>query len=487
MSRALRFLPATWLVALLLLPAGAWVVGERQTTLENRPPTPFPDLNRGTLRREATFQQLDKAIVDRLPLRQHAVRARGLLAVDVFRDSPNTDVVIGSGGWLYYRPELRACTAEAPPATDPADAADVLARTLVASGRTAGVLLAGSKVVTATTHRRRLDERLLRCVERLEGAVHRRLASVPGGLDVQARLDALERRGRPTFLRNDTHWNATGREVVARAVLDRIRPGLAAEAGLRRGPSFERPGDLGPFIGLRRTDRDDTVIAERTPPRPLRAGRVLLVGDSQLDFLLLNPLGGVPSIRDVALPGQPSCTWSQLASGECDAAFDAADTVITEIVGRSVAELASTCWRPVSLAAAGLRGVPGRWERTDGGPASGRGLTLESGTALVRVRTAGPDAQDVPRLLRLPLRSIPATGAPDSAVGMEQMPQAGPATPCSTPSQSAESGALFLPVPAGRRASDLVVRLTGPPGTQLGAPEEIPLDGRPVAAANDRP
>lgn len=488
MRRLLRLLPVAWLVALLLLPAGAWVAGARQTNLENRPPTPVPDLNRGTLRREATFQQLEQAIVDRLPLRRAAIEARGRLAVDLFRDSPNPDVAVGSDGWLYYREELRACTDAGRPAGDPADAADVLARTLVASGRTAGVFVAGSKIVTSEEHRPDLDRELLDCVRATEARVHARLAATPGGLDVQEQLEALERSGRPAFLRTDTHWSAAGRAVVVREILDRIRPGLAAEAGLRRGRTFDRPGDLGPFIGLPRSESDEPVIATRTPPRPLEAGQVLLIGDSQLDYALLHPLGDVPAIRDVVLPGQPDCTWPALAAGTCDAALAGSRTVIVEIVGRSLSDLVATCWRPVSIAAAGLRGEPGTWERTDGGPQRGRVLELEAGTAQVRVRTPGPDVRDVPRLLRLPLRRLPAApaGTAPSAVTLEQLPQAGPPAPCASQPQAAPDGALFLPVPAGRRASDLVVRLTAPPGTVLGRPQEIVLDGRPAATGRRR-
>jgi hypothetical protein len=63
-------------------------------------------------------------------------------------------------------------------------------------------------------------------------------------------------------------------------------------------------------------------------------------------------------------------------------------------------------------------------------------------------------------------------------VTQQQEPQNGPPTPCGTPAQGNAGAALFLPVPAGRPASDLVVRLTGPPGTVLAAPQEIVLDGR---------
>lgn len=482
MRRVLLLLPAVWLVALLLLPAGAWVLGARQATLENRPQATFPAINRGTLRNEATFTQLGAAFTDRLPLREHAIEARGRIAVDLFHDSPNADVAIGSDSWLYYRPELRACTDEGRPGADPADAADLLARTLVATGRTAGVLVAGSKVVTHDAHLPRLDGRLLACVRRLESRVQGRLARTPGGLDVQPTLRALERQGRPTFLRTDTHWNATGREVFVRAVLDRIRPGLSAAAGIRRGPTIDRPGDLGPFLGLKRSERDPTVVATRTPRRPLPAGEVLLIGDSQLDRALLTPIGA-PSLRDVVLPGQASCTWDVLAQGPCDEPLRAAKTVVTEIVGRNVSDLVNTCWRPIAVTAASLRGRAGAWERTDGQPQQGRRLVFDaSGRATARVRTAGPDVRAVPRLLRLPVATLPAAaaGAPAAAVALEQRPQAGPAAPCATPSQTVQGGALFLPVPAGRRASDLLASLTAPAGTVLGAPEELVLDGRRV-------
>ena len=46
--------------------------------------------------------------------------------------------------------------------------------------------------------------------------------------------------------------------------------------------------------------------------------------------------------------------------------------------------------------------------------------------------------------------------------------------------QPTDDNPLILTVPAGRRASDLVVRITAPPGTVLGAPQEIVLDGRPA-------
>lgn len=484
MRRFVRLLPAAWLLLLLSLPLGAYALGARQADLENRPKTPAPDLNRGTLRQEATFKQLDKAIVDRLPLRKLALDTHGRIAIDVFGDSPNADVLLGDDRWLYYRPELRSCQDEGRPAADPADAVEIVARTLQASGRRAGILVAGSKLVTHTADRPSVGPKLLACVEQLEQRVHRRLATTPGGLDIQAALDRLEQRGVPTFLRSDTHWNAAGRAVFLQAVLDRIRPRLAKEVGLKRGPAIDRDGDLGRFLGFERRDRDETNVAVRTPSAPLPAGDVLLVGDSQMDRALIAPVEA-PSVRDRALPGQAFCAWPQVDTGECDDGFRKAKTVITEIVARNLSDFVNVCWRPVVLTSDGLHGRRGRWERIDGGSQPAGALRLEDGEARVRVRTSGADVRKVPRLLRFPVQRLPAAaeGAPPSTVTLTQEPQAGPPSPCGTPAQSVEGGTLVVPVPAGRRASDLVVRVNGPAGTELGAPEEIVLDGASAADA----
>ncbi|MGE4426146.1 MAG: hypothetical protein AB7G37_06830 [Solirubrobacteraceae bacterium] len=477
MRRALRTLPILWLLALLVAPASAYVLGARQPVLENRPKATVPDLNRGTLRREETFKQLDAVIVDRLPLRHHALSLRGRIAIDLFGDSPSADVLLGSDRWLYFRDELRLCEDEGRPGGDPADAAELVARTLTASGRRAGVLIAGSKLVIAREHRPDVDDVKLSCIERRAGRVHRRLGETPGGLDIQPRLQELEAQGQATFLRSDTHWNATGRLVFLRAVLDRVRTGLTREVDLHRGPAADRDGDLGRFIGRERIDRDDTVVA-RPPADPPPAGDVVLIGDSQMDRALVAPVTG-PSIRDRVLPGQRFCQWHELAAGSCDEAMRKAKTVITEVVARNLDGFVDVCWRPIALTAPTLQGSPARWERTDDGD-RGRSLTLRNGTAPVRVRVDGPDVRRVPRLLRLPIRHLPPApaGQPPAAVSLTQDGTAGAAVPCATPSQSVEGGALFLPVPAGRPASSVLATISGPPGTVLGAPEEIVLDAR---------
>ncbi|MCW2953658.1 MAG: hypothetical protein JWQ48_2828 [Conexibacter sp.] len=488
--RRLRLLPAIWLFALLALPTTLWLLGVRQPNLQNTPKAALPAINRGSLMHGQTFTQLDGALLDRLPLRGQALSLHGDIAIDLFHDSPNPQVAIGHHGWLYYVPETATCQPNGTPLVDPAtaaDSADVLARTLVASGRNTTVVFAGSKLFTHPSDAPSIAPTAARCASELNSVVQERLRNTPGGLDLAPELGRLEQEGKPVFLRNDSHWNWRGRQVFSRRVLDRIRPQMAEESGLGPGAEVNRDGDLAMLMGVARRERDPALVAKRTPAAPPRAGSVLLIGDSQLERSLLDPTGvpGVLPIRDVVLPGQPSCNWTQVVAGACDDAIRQAHTIVVESVAREIIGFSeSRCWRPISLAAEPLRGTPGRWERVDGGPQPGRAaLTIPaSGAVTVRVRPANGDGSSVPRLLRLPIATLPPApaGAPPSAVVMTQAPQDGPAAPCATPAQGAVHGALFLPVPAERRASDLVVTLQGPPGTRLSPPQTIALDGRPA-------
>src|SRR5690606_33342610 len=134
--------------------------------------------------------------------------------------------------------------------------------------------------------------------------VHTRLEETPGGLTIQPELDALEAADTPTFLQSDTHWNVRGREAFARAVLDAVRPGLAAEARLRALEATDRPGDLGVFIGQERIDRDPMLTVTGTPKATFAPGEVLFVGDSQLDAALRTAGADGATVLDRVFPGQ---------------------------------------------------------------------------------------------------------------------------------------------------------------------------------------
>jgi hypothetical protein len=485
--RLLLLLPAIWLVALLALPAVLWLGGERQPLLESRAKEPFPPLDRHTFADPAAIRRLDTALLDRLPGRGRALDLHARIALDLFHDSPSPDVSIGEQEWLYYVPELTPCRPGGGPTSDPADAVDVLARTLVASGRRTAISMPRSKLFIRSADAPVVDAKLEECADAMERRIEQRLERTPGGLPLAAAQEALEARGEPTFLKTDTHWNWRGRELFARAVLNRIRPNLAAASELGVGRTITRPTDLNAMIGRSEQEQDRAVEALRTPPDPLPAGDVVLIGDSQLDFTFIDPRGGTRPIRDVALPGAVYCNWGMLFNGTCNEAISRSRAIVIEKVMREVQLMTTQCWLPIALVGEQLpAGAVGRWERVDGGAQPTGALTLPAdGRATVRVQAAGADRDRVPRLLRFRLDQLPigADGLP-TPVALAQEPQGGeqPA-PCAMPRQGAPDGSLFLPIPAGARASDFVVALSGAPGSVIARPEVYRLDGRALVGA----
>lgn len=475
MIRIRLLLPIVWLMALLVLPVTAYVVGVRQPLLENREKTPFPDLNRGTLRKEHTYQQIDAALRERLPLRGDAIELRGRIAIDLFGDSPTADVVLGKDRWLYYRPELRICEPEGTPAAPPEDAVEILTRTIAASGRKPVVVVAGSKIVTHRAHLKGFDASALACVSATEARVQQRLAETPGGLTIQPALDALEAQGTATFLRSDTHWNARGRLVFAETVLDAVRPGLARQARLRPLQDTDRPGDLGVFIGQDRVDRDPMVTVTGTPTTTFEPGQVAFIGDSQFGAAMMTAGADGATVLDRVFPGQPFCHWSQGATDGCVEPMLGARTVVLEIVARNLDTLVDVCRLPTAALSATLRGRAARW--ADDAPAASRPVSPTP--SAVRVQVTG-DRTDVPRLIRIPVTALPSPPAADPAASPAVTVDPGGARACATLSTADPAGALLVPVPTGERISDVPLRLAGPQGAAVGAPEVLTLDGRPL-------
>jgi SGNH hydrolase-like domain, acetyltransferase AlgX len=477
--RRLRLLPIAWLLALLVLPAAGWFLGARQPLLDNRPKTPVPHLGVEALRHGSTYQQFDAALLERLPPRGRALEAHTRIGIDVFHDSPNPDVLIGSGGRYYYRHALQTCI-DAPPPDDAAQAAEIVARTLVAAGKRALVMEPAAKALMESQAAGAFDPKVRDCAVALQERVARRLAQTPGGFDIDAPLRRMQRAGEETFLPRDTHWNWRGRLLYVRTVLDFLRPGLADAVGLQAGAAFQRPGDLSALVALKDRDADREIVARRTPNPPLTPGGAVIIGDSQTARAFVDPPGppGSRPLRDTVLAGVPICSVEILYAGGCNDAITAASRVVYESVGRNLRQFSMTCWGIVQLVGGTLTGPAGSFQRVDGvAPVAPRTVTVgTTGTARLRVVPAGADVAPRARLLKFAVRHLAA----GQHASMDQAPQAGPPGPCSSPVQPADGGPLILSVPAGRRASDLIVTITAPPGTVLDAPHEIALDGRPA-------
>lgn len=474
------YAPAAWLASLLVLPAAAYVGGARQPQLEQRPKEPFPAFNRSSLPNEKTYPRIERAVLDRLPLRDTALGVRGRLALDVFGHSPAENVLLGDGRWLFYRDEFRACDQD-PPLVNTADAMQIIALSSVASGRRTVVTLAGSKVI-AERDRVQLGRKPgradLDCVRKLEDEVQSRLGQTPGGADLRPALAAAARSAPSgsAFYRYDTHWNGAGQTAFARTVAEAVRPGLAAAAKLGPGrQTATHTGDLGTLIGVPLTERDTPPAAPARPAgRPAGQG-VVLIGDSQLETAFTRQHTSSPPLMEQLLPSAVHCSLTAYADGSCDAAIRRSRSFVYETVGRSAREVGAGCWRAVSLVTEGLRGRPSSYV-IDGRPLAAPTVTVgASGQLTTSVDPASGVRASRPRLLQIPVVSFPA-GVRGAKVVLIQQPASEP-SPCATPEQQVPGRMLTLPVPAGRDAGDYRVVLQAPAGTVLGRPREVILDG----------
>jgi hypothetical protein len=247
-------------------------------------------------------------------------------------------------------------------------------------------------------------------------------------------------------------------------------------------------GDLARLLGVTRRDSERALVARRPDAQAPRPGSLLIIGDSQMERSLLDPTGapGAPPLRDALIPGTVTCNWDQMDSGACDAMLLAARTVVIESVARDVHDLAYyRCWRPIALAAEGLRGAPGTWLDPLGKPIATRAGDLvipKSGSLQVTIRPPDGSVSGTPRLERLPIVSFPpqAAGAPAPAIAVAQTPTSGQPAPCAMPEQSVVGAGLFIPIPATRDLKTLVLTVAGPPGAVVGRPQTIVLDGKPA-------
>ena len=486
--RLLTLLPAIWLVALLSAPALAYVVGNRQPLLENRAKEPFPPINRSSVRSPEVFAKIDRAVLDRLPLRGDALNLKATVALRWFGVSPSLEVVAGSGGWLYMSRDFRPCQPNEDVADQVAEAAEIVARTSGASGRRVGVLVAGSKTAAQPEHLRIEPDRVLaRCLAKREEIVHARLRSTPGGLDITPGIRQELAAGRDVFLKRDSHWEGNAQLQFVRALLDAAEPGLSTKVGLEQVKKpIRREADLTNMIGMPADQDTRPPIARRPVQYPqARPNETLLIGDSQMRLAMTDALEGRPPISNAALPGASYCERTQFNAGACDGQLAASRIVLLEWVARDMRELLDACTHFPSVLLPDLRkrlaAKPAGLVDVASGRRLGKRVTLGSAPSAVRFAPADGDVANSLRLMVVPVERVgpPQPGGPEFVTAAQQPADGLPVASCGTPAAGAGSS-IVLPVPAGRDASKLGLELTAPPGTVLGQPQSFVLDDAAV-------
>jgi hypothetical protein len=297
---------ASVFLAAVLLPGVLGMLGVEGRAIENRRLTTFPAIGPSSVVDQEFYAAMSGFLTDHLPLRDLLVRANSLIALYVWRDSPNPQVHVGREDWLFTTAFRSMCPDQMP--LDVVDHIAALGRALDASGRKMRLVLPPNKATLYPEFLGPFPPSSFACaIERLASLRHG-LSQVPeiGFIDMWSRLASLKKDGEaPLYFPGDSHWTLRSAAEMSRAIVESIEPGLWRDADVREQRRILLPMDLALMVGVSRsvpvsvleTRRDgiSTKSTERidcelgpscivryvsTGDRPLIRRRTLLVRDS---------------------------------------------------------------------------------------------------------------------------------------------------------------------------------------------------------------
>ncbi len=241
---------SAWLAApLVLMSFGA---GSGFAALEKRRPAEPPRVSAGAIFDRSFYSRLADFFGDRLPLRVEAVAADAWIDLNVFGDSPSSEVLLGAEGWLFSRASLTArCSDEASPREVVATIRKI-DKVLRASGRRFLLVVAPNKEAIYPEY---LGESsgLAECARDFRRELRSRLeqAELAEDLDLWQTLVSLKQRvTREIYWPHDTHWTSESALEVTRRIVERLDPDLWDEAEVVISPQSDHRGDLADLIGL---------------------------------------------------------------------------------------------------------------------------------------------------------------------------------------------------------------------------------------------
>ena len=102
MSRRAQILVIVVFLTVITTPMLLFVAGVRPENTENRTLTPLPELRADNALRLEAYELVTGYLTDRLPLRDHAIRADAQIEDAVTLTDPvSSDLPRGSDGWLF--------------------------------------------------------------------------------------------------------------------------------------------------------------------------------------------------------------------------------------------------------------------------------------------------------------------------------------------------------------------------------------------------
>ena len=342
-------------LAFFFAPLALRAAGVTAREFENRPMATLPKLAQGW----DAMTQAKRFLVDRLPLREQAVRADAWISTSVFdtdpaagragvqgpaglpakppaaaaapAPAPAVDTsVAGKAGWLFLEGEFtRAC---APFIAWPEAMArwQRMVSIIRRSGRRVALVVAPDKsaihpeyLPASFAQRPCLAPGHRAAWEAIEGATD------PAVLGLRRAMLAAKRPGaNGPYFRKDTHWNTMGGTIAVRELLERIGGRVRMrDDEIVRGRT-EYSGDLSNLSGAPQVDTAPKWTIQRSARAPLVPGRTLFVHDSY-GTAMQDAL--VSYLRDPVL-----LEWYNSSPDALIDAIRGADTIVLETVEREI-------------------------------------------------------------------------------------------------------------------------------------------------------
>ncbi|WP_298181319.1 hypothetical protein [Saccharomonospora sp.] len=249
-------------------PLFAFALGARPTEFENRALAPFPSPGDGW----SFFTDLGPWATDHLVFREDAVHAADAISRGLFGEPapfgnksndagpiqappPPPDhveypaVVEGKDEWLYLGDEISSHCQLEQPLEETVARLRKLRNGIEATGRTFITVIAPDKASLIPEH---LPDTYLGkdCHQRMVDEFWQRMSAEDYVLDLRDDLlDWGEQLGEPVYGPQDAHWSDEGGVLMARAVAERLRPGISDTWKVTPTEEWRVPADIPPLIG----------------------------------------------------------------------------------------------------------------------------------------------------------------------------------------------------------------------------------------------
>jgi hypothetical protein len=453
-----------WVATLLVAPSIGYALGVQGKNIENRALARGPGWSLHTLTHSSAWHHAADAFSDHMPFRDTAIRWRAETEFNVFRDSPRpAAVIVGRDRWLFLREEFGTCE-EYPDGTalQVAQAFDLAHAAAAASGRELYTLIVPAKSSVEAEHYRGSQYTFETCPRARERSLEQLLRGKPGVIDLWSAFRDAKRAGNDLWIPNDSHTDAEGSIVIARAVVKAIRPAAWQEGLEQSGAPVSYVGDLDVLAGIEDSTQRHDLIVHGAPRDPIRRP-LLQFGDSQLAVADQAIAPYVPTRQTEPID-------AMLFGSVKTETIRAARLIVVETVQRTAYQRVLGFFYPLRLIDAFLPDIHDRLPAAYGDHPEGTALTLAAGVSTVPLRSRA----DQPGSWRLVLFTVMQAPAPPDVALLDVAGQ--PRTsPDSARGQLPAGSLIALAIPPAIPLADVRLSVSAPAGATLSPLQIAPL------------